>query len=92
MNARGRERGSLKEAKKIGLWFEANADARLTDMAAAAGTSRSALAQWLIETAEKDTEGRPAGWAAAHPREGGIASRPQIKKNPRPWPGGDSEA
>lgn len=72
MNARGRERGSLKEAKKIGLWFEANADARLTDMAAAAGTSRSALAQWLVETAEKDAEGRPAGWSAAHPREGEL--------------------
>lgn len=69
MNARGRERGSLVEARKVGLWFEARADARLTALATAAGTSRSALAQWLIERVEQDPAGRPVGWAESHPHE-----------------------
>ena len=69
MNARRRERGSLVEARKVGLWFEAGADARLSELANAAGTTRSALAQWLIEHAPVDVDGRPVGWERDHPRE-----------------------
>ena len=69
VNARRRERGSLVEARKVGLWFEADADARLTDLAEAAGTTRSALAQWLIERAAVDTNGMPAGWQEDHRRD-----------------------
>lgn len=69
VNARRRDRGSLVEARKVGLWFEADADARLTDLADAAGTTRSALAQWLIERADVDPSGVPAGWHEDHPRD-----------------------
>lgn len=61
-NVRRRERGSLIGATKVGLWFEAEANERLTHLATAAGTTRSALAQWLIECAEADTDGIPLGW------------------------------
>ena len=69
MNARRRERGSLVEARKVGLWFESDADARLSDLADAAGTTRSALAQWLIERVPVDHAGRPEGWEKDHPRD-----------------------
>lgn len=65
---RRRERGSLENSKKVALWFEADANSRLTKIANAAGTTRSALAQWLIDQVEVDEEGIPLGWAEAHPK------------------------
>ena len=65
-NVQRRERGSLIDATKVGLWFEAEANERLTHMATAAGTTRSALAQWLIECVEADSEGIPLGWHSPH--------------------------
>lgn len=68
MNARRRDRGSLQDGRKIGLWFEGQSDDRLTHIAAAAGTTRSALAQWLVDSVVLDADGVPVGWADAHPR------------------------
>ena len=67
VNIRRRERGSLENSKKVALWFEADANSRLTAIANAAGTTRSALAQWLIDEVEVDEDGVPHGWADAHP-------------------------
>ena len=39
------------------------------DLADAAGTTRSALAQWLIERVPVDHAGRPEGWEKDHPRD-----------------------
>lgn len=69
MNVRRRDRGSLIEARKVGLWFEADADARLSHLATAAGTTRSALAQWLIERVPVDRGGIPVGWEEDNPRD-----------------------
>lgn len=66
MNTPRRERGSLVGAKRVGLTFEEEADERLTALARAAGTSRSAVAQWLIEQATTDANGAPKGWRHAH--------------------------
>ena len=68
VNIRRRERGSLENSKKVALWFEADANSRLTAIANAAGTTRSALAQWLIDEVEVDEDGVPHGWADAHPK------------------------
>lgn len=68
VNIRRRERGSLENSKKVALWFEADANSRLTAIANAAGTTRSALAQWLIDEVEVDEDGVPQGWADAHPK------------------------
>ncbi len=68
VNVRRRERGSLENSRKVALWFEAEANSRLTAIANAAGTTRSALAQWLIDQAEVDEDGVPIGWADAHPK------------------------
>ena len=65
---RRRERGSLDNSKKVALWFEADANSRLTAIANAAGTTRSALAQWLIDQVEVDDDGVPLGWAEEHPK------------------------
>jgi len=69
MKVQRRPRGSLDEARKIGLWIEAQADDRLAELAAAAGTTKSALTQWLIEAVEVDEVGQPIGWTKDHPRE-----------------------
>ena len=68
VNIRRRGRGSLVNSKKVALWFEADANSRLTAIANAAGTTRSALAQWLIDEVEVDEDGVPHGWADAHPK------------------------
>ena len=68
VNIRRRESGSLENSKKVALWFEADANSRLTAIANAAGTTRSALAQWLIDEVEVDEDGAPQGWADAHPK------------------------
>jgi len=68
MNAQPRPRGSLVAPRRIGLWVEGSADERLTAMAAAVGTTKSAMMQWLIEQPEVDPAGRPHGWDADHPR------------------------
>ena len=68
VNIRRRERGSLDNSKKVALWFEADANSRLTAIANAAGTTRSALAQWLIDQVEVDDDGVPLGWAEEHPK------------------------
>lgn len=66
---RHRDRGSLVDARKVGLWIEGPADERLTALADAADTTRSALTQWLIERADVDADGVPVGWLNDHPRE-----------------------
>lgn len=68
-NVRRRDRGSLVDARKVGLWIEGPADERLTALADAVDTTRSALTQWLIERADVDADGVPAGWLNDHPRE-----------------------
>lgn len=68
-NVRRRDRGSLVDARKVGLWIEGPADERLTALADAADTTRSALTQWLIERADADADGVPVGWLNDHPRE-----------------------
>lgn len=68
-NVRRRGRGSLVDARKVGLWIEGPADERLTALADAADTTRSALTQWLIERADVDADGVPVGWLNDHPRE-----------------------
>lgn len=70
MTSRRRERDSLVGAKKVALIFEADANARLSALATAAGTTRSAVAQWLIEQARTDENGVPVGWVDPREREG----------------------
>ena len=69
MDSGRRPRGSLVEPRKVGIWLETRVDDRLNQLAAAAGTSKSAITQWLIERVELDADGRPVGWDADHPRE-----------------------
>lgn len=64
-----RPRGSLDDARKVGLWLEGVADERLTELATSVGATRSAFTQWLIETVPLDHDGRPAGWDEAHPHD-----------------------
>jgi hypothetical protein len=57
-----RERGSLIRPKQVNVMLESAADERLAAMATAAGATKSALVQWLIDQAQLDESGRPAGW------------------------------
>jgi hypothetical protein len=69
MASRRRPRGSLVDVQQVALGFEAAANARLTALAAAAGTTKSALAQWLVERVPVDERGVPLGWEEDHPRD-----------------------
>lgn len=68
MSKRGRPRGSLVNVRRISLLIEADADERINTLAAAVGSSRSALIQWLVEHVDTDAHGKPVGWDAEHPR------------------------
>lgn len=57
-----RPHGSLVDGRRVGLWFEETANQRLGELAKNARTSKSAMAQWLIETVETDENGVPLGW------------------------------
>ena len=64
-----RQRGSLDDNKQVALWLERSARERLEHLANAAGVTKSAYAQWLIETAEVGPDGVPVGWPAPHQSE-----------------------
>ncbi len=68
VNIQPRQRGSLVDPRRLGLWVERSADERLTAMAGSVGATKSALMQWLIEQADVDAAGRPRGWDSDHPR------------------------
>ena len=57
-----RPRGSLVEPKKVLLTLEGSADNRLSQLAGQLGVTKSALAQFLIETVELDERSRVAGF------------------------------
>jgi len=50
------------EPRRVALTLEAEADEHLVDIATHAGTTKSALAQWLIESVRLDERGIPIGW------------------------------
>ena len=68
MASNRRPRGSLVDPRKIGLTVEKRSDERLTSAAAAARTTRAALAQWLIDRMAVDEHGVPVGWWDDHQR------------------------
>ena len=57
-----RPRGSLKDRVRVSLTVESESWDRLGVMAAAAGTSRSGIMQWLVDHAETDEQGHLIGW------------------------------
>jgi hypothetical protein len=67
--SRRRERNSLVEPRQVALIVEDASNNRLTELARAAGTSRSAVFQWLVDTVAIDPQGVPAGWPQAHPNQ-----------------------
>jgi len=69
MHTRRRPRGSLVEPRRVTLTLEAQADEALVREAEQLGVTKSALAQWLIETIPRDEHGVPAGWTEAHRRD-----------------------
>jgi len=69
MATQRRPRGSLNEPRKVGLWLEAVADDRLTELATSVGATRSAFTQWLVEHVPLDNDGHPAGWDDDHPHD-----------------------
>lgn len=64
-----RPRNSLHEPRRIALFFEQASHERLNELAQAAGVTRSQMAQWLVDTVERDEIGLPVGWAEDHPSE-----------------------
>ena len=69
MAPRRRPRGSLDEPRKVGLWFEAVADDRLSKLATSVGATRSEFTQWLVENVPLDADGKPVGWDETHPND-----------------------
>lgn len=69
MEIKRRPHGSLVGGRKVGLWLEAEADAHLTALSNSVGTTRSAVVQWLIESASLDDKGKLAGWKENPPHE-----------------------
>ena len=66
----GRRRGSrrtLRDPVMTGFTMEREAADRVADMAKSAGTTKSAMAEFLFRQAQVDENGVPLGWAEAHP-------------------------
>jgi hypothetical protein len=67
VTTRRRPRGTLVKPRRVLFTLEEQADRHLLELAEQLGTSKSALAQWLIDNIEVDGRGVPRGWSAEYP-------------------------
>lgn len=72
MNVRRRPRGSLVEPRRVTVTLEAEWDEYLVKLANHLTTTKSALTQWLIASAELDERGFPVGWPEEPRRDGEL--------------------